>query len=98
MFEDDSRNGDEDDAASQDEEDGGSDSDFSLADLPVLLLFQVKKKTVTIRRIKLLKLQFKVHNVAEAKKTYSEDLLHSQNALHKDGSQLVSDSRQQKPE
>lgn len=99
MFEDDSRNGDEDDAASQDEEDSGRDSDFSLADLPVLLLFQVKKnKPVTIRRIKLLKLQFKVHNVAEAKKTYSEDLLHSQNALHKDGSQLVSDSRQQKPE
>lgn len=98
MLEDDSRNGDEDDAASQDEEDGGRDSDFSLADLPVLLLFQFKKKTVTIRRIKLSKLQFKVHNVAQAKRTYSEDLLHSQNALHKDGSQLVSDSRQQKPE
>lgn len=42
VFEDDSRNGDEDDAASQDEEDGGGDSDFSLADLPVFLLFQVK--------------------------------------------------------
>lgn len=60
--------------------------------------FRFKKKTITIRKIKLLKLQFKVHNAAEAKKTYSEDLLHSQNALHKDGSQLVSDSRQQKPE
>lgn len=35
--------------------------------------------------------------MAKAKKTYSENLLNSQNALHKDGSQLVSNSRQQKP-
>lgn len=34
----------------------------------------------------------------KAKKTHSENLLNSQNALHKDGAQLVSDSRQQKPE
>lgn len=44
VFEDDSRNGDEDNAASQDEEDSGRDSNFSLANLPVFLLFQVKKK------------------------------------------------------
>lgn len=46
MFEDDSRNGDKDDAASQDKEDGGRDSDFSLADLPVFLLFQIKLKKI----------------------------------------------------
>lgn len=35
--------------------------------------------------------------MTKANETHSEDLLNSQNALHKDGSQLVSDSRQQKP-
>lgn len=40
----------------------------------------------------------KKKKITKAKKTYSENLLNSQNALHKDGSQLVSDSRQQKPE
>lgn len=36
--------------------------------------------------------------MTKAKLTHSENLLNSQNALHKDGSQLVSDPRQQKAE
>lgn len=39
-----------------------------------------------------------LENKPEKKKTHPENLLNSQNALHKDGSQLVSDPRQQKPE
>lgn len=34
--------------------------------------------------------------MTKTKQTHSENLLNSQNALHKDGSQLVTDPRQQK--